>query len=97
MNELIIPPAALNDPQSFELLRVWAAEKEQHVSIRSDLNGDASDFGYLLAQLAIHGSKLYSERFHQNEHEMLTEILKGFWKEIESNTGNPTGSIPSKS
>jgi hypothetical protein len=93
MNELIIPPAALEDPNSFEILRVWAANEEQHVTIHSGLNGDASDFGYLLAQLALHGSKLYSERDGKTETQMLKDILEGFSREIIDNDGNPTCNI----
>lgn len=94
MNELLIPPIALKDPDSFEILRVWAAFKEQHVSIHSNLNGSARDFGYLLAQLAIHGSKLYAQRNNRMEEDMLAEILQGFNDEIKYKTGNASGSIP---
>jgi len=93
MKALVIPSAALEDPNSFEILRVWAAKDEQHVSICPDLNGQADDFGYMLAQLAIHGSKLYAEKFDQPETSLLNEILMGFKKEIDNNTGNPTGGI----
>jgi hypothetical protein len=42
MTELPIPPVALEDNNSFELLRVWAAFEEQHVSIHPGLNGSWS-------------------------------------------------------
>jgi Domain of unknown function (DUF5076) len=93
MNELKIPDAAKQDKESFELLRVWAAFDQQHVTIHSGLNGDARDFGYLLAELALHGSKLYAERFDTNEFDMLKEILNGFNKEIIQESGDPTGGI----
>jgi hypothetical protein len=93
MRELVIPPAALKDKNSFELLRVWAAFKEQHVTIHSGLNGNTADFGFLLAELALHGSKLYAERFDTNETDMLKEILDGFNREIIKESGNPTGGI----
>ncbi len=32
-NELQIPHAAEHDPNSFELLRVWVANRGQHVSL----------------------------------------------------------------
>ncbi|HEY4197487.1 MAG TPA: DUF5076 domain-containing protein [Mucilaginibacter sp.] len=93
MRELVIPPAALKDKDSFELLRVWAAFEEQHVTIHSGLNGNAADFGFLLAELALHGSKLYAERFDANEFDMLKEILDGFNKEIINESGDPSGGI----
>ncbi len=93
MNELIIPPAALNDPNAFEILRVWAAKQEQHVTINSNLNGGPTDFGFLLAELAFHGSKLYSQKLNISEEDALNKILNGFDEEIESSSGNPSGSI----
>jgi hypothetical protein len=93
MTKLPIPPAAIEDKDSFEILRVWAAYEEQHVSIHSGLSGHANDFGFLIAELAMHGAKLYAERFKQAENEMLLEILQGFNREIQSKSGNPTGSI----
>lgn len=93
MNELVIPPAALADKEAFEILRVWAANNEQHVTIHSQLNGGASEFGYLLAQLAYHGSKLYAQRFNQPEVKVLDQILERFNEEINDNNGDVTGSI----
>jgi hypothetical protein len=94
MIELMIPPMAQEDPNSFEILRVWAANNEQHVTIHSNLNGNACDFGYLIAQLVIHGAKLYAQRNNRLEEDMLKEILQGFNDEIKYNSGNATGSIP---
>lgn len=93
MNELQIPPLAIKDENSFEILRVWAAFKEQHVTIHSGLNGNAKDFGFLLAELALHASKLYSQRLNLSEIEMLKEVLDGFNAEIIKESGNPTGNI----
>lgn len=93
MDQLPIPSATLTDPDAFEILRVWAANEEQHVSIHSGLNGDAYDFGYLIAQLAFHGSKLYAQRMNQSEESMLRKILEGFNTEIKDQSGNTKGSI----
>jgi hypothetical protein len=93
MKELGIPPEALKDKDSFEILRVWAAFEEQHVTIHSGLNGNAGEFGYLLAELALHASKLYAERFDAKESDILKEILDGFNKEIINESGNPSGGI----
>ena len=93
MIELQIPPAAVEDQDSFEILRVWAAFEEQHVTIHSGLNGDAKDFGFLLAELALHASKLYAQRLNLSETETLKEVLDGFNAEIIKESGNPTGNI----
>ena len=93
MRELQIPPAATEDDESFEIIRVWAAIEEQHVTIHSGVNGDAKDFGFLLAELALHASKLYAQRLNLPETEMLKDVLDGFNAEIIKESGNPTGSI----
>jgi len=93
MTELQIPPAAIEDNDSFEILRVWAALGEQHVTIHSELNGDAKDFGFLLAELALHASKLYAQRLNLPEIETLKDVLDGFNAEIIKESGNPTGTI----
>jgi hypothetical protein len=74
-------------------MRIWAAFEQQHVSIHSGLNGSANNFGYLLAELALHGSKLYAQRLKISENESLKEILDGFNAEIIKESGDPTGSI----
>jgi len=93
MNELQIPEEAKKDKQSFEILRVWAAFEQQHVTIHSGLNGGAKDFGYLLAELAIHASKLYAERYEADEVDMLKEILDGFNRDIINESGDSSGGI----
>ena len=93
MTELIIPPAVKQDPKAFELLRVWAANGEQHVTIHSELKGEAYDFGYMLADLARHGAKLYSERFNISVKEALIDIADGFKDEIDSEGSDITGEI----
>jgi hypothetical protein len=47
--ELSIPPEALEDPEAFEIMRLWAGGGHLHVAINSGLDGGAEDFGELLA------------------------------------------------
>jgi Domain of unknown function (DUF5076) len=93
MSELMIPPAAQKDPEAFEILRVWAANEEQHVTIHSGLEGDAYDFGYMLAELAFHGANLYAERLNISVKESLKSIVEGFQDEIENPKGDTSGEI----
>ncbi len=51
---LAIPPAAQRDRASFEVMRVWIAEKGQHVSIQSGAWEDPFAWGIVLADLARH-------------------------------------------
>ncbi len=92
--ELSIPPEAESDPESFEILRVWAARRHQHVTIHPDLNGGASGFGYMLAQLAHHGANLHAQREGISKSEVFSTILDAFRAEIKNNTGDAEGSIP---
>ncbi|TDQ28152.1 DUF5076 domain-containing protein [Zeaxanthinibacter enoshimensis] len=93
MNELIIPPLAKEDPHSFELIRVWAAFEEQHVTINSELQGDELDFGYMLADLAIHGANLYSEKLGKSFNEIKRNIVESLLRELEAGTDKRTGGI----
>jgi Domain of unknown function (DUF5076) len=91
---LDLPPAATRDNASFEVLRVWIAEKGQHVSIRSGAWEDPFAWGIVLADLARHialahqmqGSKVDPEAF-------LARLLEGFEAEIEDPTDEPEGEI----
>ncbi len=53
-NALAIPKAALRDPKSFEVLRVWIAEQDQHVALSLGVWQDPAAWGILLADLARH-------------------------------------------
>jgi hypothetical protein len=89
----MIPPAATADPRAFEILRVWAAEQQQHVVIHSGLNGGASGFGFMLAQLLEHGARLYAQRRHTGVNHTRAEILRSFRRELKVQAGKATGSI----
>ena len=93
MSELIIPPAAQEDPESFELLRVWAAHEEQHVTINTDLNGDEEDFGQMLADLAFHGANLYSEKAGVTIEVVMTRLIKAFNEALNDTESERTGGI----
>jgi Domain of unknown function (DUF5076) len=44
-DQLLIPDAAKTDPKSFELLRVWIANKGQQVSLRAGVWKDPAPWG----------------------------------------------------
>jgi hypothetical protein len=44
-DQLLVPEAAKQDPKSFELLRVWVANKAQHVSLRTAVWKDPAAWG----------------------------------------------------
>jgi len=90
-NQLDIPDAALQDPASFELLRVWIANKGQHVSLRTAVWNDPFSYGIMLCDLMKHIANAY----HQNEGrdwlETFQRIKTGMDAELASATDRPTG------
>ncbi len=58
-DQLLIPSTAETDPDSFEVLRVWVANKAQHVSLRVGIWDDPMAWGIMLADLAGHIANSY--------------------------------------
>ena len=94
--ELAIPPEALSDPDRFELLRLWAAHEQLHVTISSDLEGGAEDFGELLADLFEHASRMYAQRDKQSLEEVRDVILEDFQRRIAEPNPSRMGSLPTE-
>ena len=91
-NELIIPPAALADKKSVEILRVWIANKDQHCSIMTVWPEPAA-WGIVLADLARHVVNAYGESSKEEKAQTLKRIVDGFRAEVESPTDEPKGSV----
>lgn len=94
--ELAIPPEALSDPNRFEILRLWAAHRQLHVTISSDLKGGAEDFGELLADLFEHASRMYAQRDKQSLGEVRNVILEDFQRRINDPEPSLKGSMPTE-
>ncbi|MCC4588610.1 DUF5076 domain-containing protein [Xanthomonas sp. NCPPB 1067] len=92
--ELIVPPDALADPDAFELLRLWAAHEQLHVSINSDLGGGAEDFGELLADLFEHASRMFAQRDRMPLAQCRTLMLDDFMRRVADPSGNREGGLP---
>ncbi len=93
-SHLIVPPAAVEDPASFEILRVWAAAGEQHVAIRTELLGGPEDWGFLLAQLARHMANAYTIQQRYDRSDALARIRQGFDSEWRDPSTAARGEIP---
>lgn len=91
--ELIIPPAAISDPDAVELLRVRAAEEGQHVVITSDAWEDGPTWGVVLADLAIHVANMLQEQPSHSKEDVLNDLRVGFLQELANPVNDPTGSI----
>ena len=91
IDQLIIPDAAKRDSKSFELLRVWIAENNQHVSLRAGVWEDPAAWGIMLADLAGHVANTYEQSEGRNRAETLQRIKAGFDAEMSSPTDPEAG------
>ena len=91
---LSIPPVAQRDKASFEVLRVWIAERGQHVSIRSGAWEDPFAWGIVLADLARHIAHAHQLQHPDADIDAFAErLLEGFHAEIENPTDEPEGEV----
>ncbi len=92
-NELLIPPAALNDPNATELIRVWAAGGRQHVSLAAGAWEDPAVWGIVLADLVRHAAEAYRQTKGfdpEKTAERIKTLLDAEWFKP---TDEPTGNI----
>ena len=89
-DQLLIPDAVIADPKSFEILRVWIANKSQQVSIRTDTWNDPAAWGIMLADLAGHIANAFAEKGMPRD-QALKRIRAGLEAELNHPTDRPTG------
>ena len=77
-NELTIPAAAENDPQAFEMLRIWIGQGREHASIRGGQFDDAGSWGVILADLAKHMADAFARETGQPVNDVLQRIKSTF-------------------
>jgi len=92
-DQLVIPGAAKTDPASFELLRVWVANKAQHVSLRPGVWKDPAAWGLMLADLARHVAISYQRDAGLDRSQVLQRIKAALDLELQSPTDEPAGQI----
>jgi Domain of unknown function (DUF5076) len=90
-DQLSIPEVTKTDPRSFELLRVWIANKGQHVSLRVGVWRDPAAWGIMLADLAKHIVNSYAQDAALDRLQTLQRIKAAFDAELAKPTDNPTG------
>jgi hypothetical protein len=93
--ELIVPPAAQSDPHALELVRVWAAQGHQYISISPEAWDDPAAWGIVLVDLARHVANFYHQYRGRDPNEVLSRIRALFDAEWESPTSDATGSVVS--
>ena len=100
MRELVIPPAAERDPESWELLRAWVAEKQLYCSLKIGVY-EAEGFveeeawGIILADAAKHVADALSSRGIRDREATLSKIRLSFAAELDNPTSNTQGSFNS--
>jgi len=92
--ELAIPPEALTDPDAFELMRLWAAHEQLHVTINSDVSGGAEGFGELLADLFEHASRMFAQRDKVSLNKCRDLMLQDFLRRVNSPKTSIEGAFP---
>ncbi|UNK50663.1 DUF5076 domain-containing protein [Lysobacter sp. S4-A87] len=75
---LATPPGVEADPAAFEILRLWVANGRLSMNLRPDVEGEAEDFGVLLADLFSHACWKYSRRSGRSLMECREGMLLGF-------------------
>jgi len=91
--QLLIPEAARRDPQSVEVLRVWLAGEQQHVSIRVGVWDDPAAWGLMLADLARHVANSYQQVKGLDRLRTLQRVKAGLDAELSSPTDEPSGQV----
>jgi hypothetical protein len=84
--ELPIPPGALGDAQARELVRVWAASGQQHLSLANGLWEDPAAWGIMLVDLARHIAHAYELSHGMDSDKTLARIREGFDAEWSADT-----------
>lgn len=90
-DELEIPSSAIQDSESFELLRIWIANKEQHVSMRTAVWEDPANYGIMLCDLMKHIAHAYHQNEGRDWSDTFQRIQSGLEAELKSATDRPTG------
>ena len=75
---LAMPKGVEADPASFEILRLWVANGRLSMNLRHDIEGEAEDFGILLADLFSHACCKYAQRSGRSLMECREGMLLGF-------------------
>jgi hypothetical protein len=97
MKELIVPPAALRDKQSIEMMRVWIAEKGLHCSLNigiyssSPSTSEERAWGIILADATRHVSDALAKSNGSSIQDSLSLIRENFLRELDKPTSKTSG------
>lgn len=92
-DELNIPENAKNDSNSFELLRVWVANKKQECVVRIGVWNDPAAWGILLSDIARHIANTFELESITDKAQALARIREAFNIELQNPTDDPKGDV----
>jgi hypothetical protein len=92
-DQLRVPEPARTDAKSFELLRVWIAHQDQHISLRVGVWKEPEHWGMMLADLARHIAAAFEQSEKRDPEETLARIKASFDTEMQSPTDEVRGEI----
>jgi hypothetical protein len=99
MQERTIPPAAQEDPNSVEMLRVWIAKKGLHCSMKVGMYSEstripeAHAWGLILADVVRHLSHAMREAYGVAERDTEQSVIQSLLREMDDPTTSVKGSI----
>ena len=102
MEEQLIPPAAVRDPNSVEMLRVWIAERELHCSLRVGMFGEAMgleeerSWGIMISDVIRHLADAIHAAHGTDKDEVIRRIFRGMTIELREPTAPLVGSYVEK-
>jgi len=94
---MTIPPGAIKDPKSFEMLRVWHAENELQCAINVGIYRDNSKidealaWGIILADVTHHISMALNSVYPDDPQELSKHISDSYLKELANPTSKAEG------
>jgi hypothetical protein len=97
MKVLVVPDAALRDPESIEMLRVWIAEKSLWCSIRTGIYqkrkyvSEEKAWGVILADAARHIADALPADCGMKAPETIQRIKESFIAELAKPTSDTEG------
>jgi len=90
--QLIVPPAAVSDPHSVEVVRAWIANSGLHCSLQVEVWSDkVGAWGIVLADIARHVANAMKEQREADVSETLAAIRSAFDAELDEPTDEPSG------
>ena len=100
--ELPIPPETKGDDRATEMIRVWLAHNDLHVSLNLGMWKDAEDsevderdaWGFLLSDLTRHIANGMMQQYGWDYDATRDHIRVSFLKNFDDKAGGATGTFP---